>query len=104
MDIDFYQLSQKYFQGTISDDEEKLLAGFMRGSEQNRAKFRQWEEENGGQDEEQMILELFRKRGFDPENASPAERRREYGFLMRKGFSSERVRSAVFGHFTEETF
>ena len=45
MDIAFYQLSQKYFQGTISDDEEKLLAEFMQGSEQNRAQFRQWEEE-----------------------------------------------------------
>ena len=63
--------------------------------------FRQWEEEGGGQDEEQMILALFKKRGFDPETATPSQRQREYGFLMRKGYSPERVRSAVFGHFTE---
>ena len=57
--------------------------------------FRKWEEDGGAQDEEQMIQALFRKRRFDPQNASPEEKRREFGFLMRKGFSMESVRKAV---------
>lgn len=64
--------------------------------------FLKWEENGGGQDEEAMIRDLFRKRGFDPENATQAERKKEYGFLMRKGFSSDAVRSAVFGRFAED--
>ena len=57
--------------------------------------FRKWEEDGGEQDEGRMIRELFRKRGFDPENATQEERRREYAFLMRKGFTAESVRKAI---------
>ena len=45
MDIDFYKLSQNYFQGRITDEEEKLLHQFLQESEQNRARFQQWEAE-----------------------------------------------------------
>ena len=45
MDIDFYKLSQNYFQGRITDREEKLLHQFLKESEQNRALFQQWEAE-----------------------------------------------------------
>ena len=65
--------------------------------------FRKWEEDGGAQDEECMIRDLFRKRGFDPDHASLAQRKKEYGFLLRKGFSAERVKAAVFGDFSEFT-
>lgn len=57
--------------------------------------FLKWEEEGGGQDEGKMIRELLRKRGFDPENCTQAEIKREYGFLMRKGFSADAVWNAL---------
>ena len=65
--------------------------------------FQKWEEDGGVQDETRMIRDLFRKRGFDPDNASLAQRKKEYGFLLRKGFSAERVKAAVFGDFSEFT-
>lgn len=64
--------------------------------------FSEWEQAGNAQDEAQMIRELFRKRGFDPDNASLSERRKEYAFLLRKGFSAERVGAAVFGGLAEE--
>lgn len=57
----------------------------------------QWEQEGGEQQEAEMISKLLRKRKYDSESATPAERQREYAFLMRKGFSSENVKKAVFG-------
>ena len=45
MDIDFYKISQTYFQGTITDEDEKLLSRFLQENEQNRAQFQQWEAE-----------------------------------------------------------
>ena len=62
--------------------------------------FLAWEEEGGVQDEAGMIQKLFRKRGFDPETATTSEQNREYAFLMRKGFSPDSVRNAIFHSFT----
>ena len=45
MDIDFYKIAQSYFQGTITDEDEKLLSRFLQEGEQNRSLFRQWEAE-----------------------------------------------------------
>ena len=45
MDIDFYKIAQSYFQGTITDEDEKLLSRFLQEGEQNRSQFRQWEAE-----------------------------------------------------------
>lgn len=60
--------------------------------------FSQWEQECGGQDEAEMIGRLLQKRKFDPETATPAQRQKEYAFLMRKGFAADRIQKAVFGH------
>lgn len=62
--------------------------------------FAEWEAAGGVQDEEQMIRELFRKRGFDPQNATVSEQNREYAFLMRKGFSADCIRKAIFHSYT----
>lgn len=55
----------------------------------------QWEEQGGSQDEQAIIKALLEKKHFDPERADEKERRRMYGFLMRKGFSGGQVRKAV---------
>ena len=62
--------------------------------------FAEWEAAGGIQDEDQMIRELFRKRGFDPQNATVSEQNREYAFLMRKGFSADCIRKAIFHSYT----
>lgn len=58
--------------------------------------WREWEEQGGKQDEQAMIRELLRKRGFDPETADSKEIQRQGAFLMRRGFSGESVRKALF--------
>jgi regulatory protein len=79
--------------------EQDLRAKGISGDVLERA-FIEWENAGGCQDEVKMIRDLFRKRGFDPENASPAEQNREYAFLMRKGFSADSIRNAIFHSFT----
>lgn len=56
----------------------------------------QWEESGGSQDEQAMIQALLLKRNYDPDSADRKEKQRIYGFLMRKGFSGEQVRRAIF--------
>lgn len=62
--------------------------------------FAEWEAAGGVQDEDRMIRELFRKRGFDPQNATVSEQNREYAFLIRKGFSADCIRKAIFHSYT----
>lgn len=57
--------------------------------------WRDWEEQGGSQNEDEMVGELLAKKHFDPETAQLKERQRMYGFLMRKGFSQDTVRRAV---------
>lgn len=54
-----------------------------------------WEEQGGSQDESEMIRELLRKKRYNPETADRKEIQRLYGFLLRKGFSSEQVRKVL---------
>ena len=46
-------------------------------------------------DEGEQIKALLRKRSFDPESADEKERRKTYAFLMRRGFESSQVISAM---------
>lgn len=57
--------------------------------------WQQWEQKGGVQDEEIMVRQLLDKRHYDPETADMKERRKNYGFLMRKGFSQDVVRRAI---------
>ena len=63
----------------------------------------EWEDQGGTQDEQAMIRELLKKRGYDPETADRKEIQRQGAFLMRRGFSGESVRKALFsrGRFEE---
>ena len=79
---------------------EQDLRGKGIGGDVISQAFLAWEEEGGAQDEAVMIRKLFRKRGFNPETATTSEQNREYAFLMRKGFSSDSVRNAIFHSFT----
>ncbi|MCH5342375.1 MAG: regulatory protein RecX [Acetatifactor sp.] len=58
--------------------------------------WQEWEEQGGTQDEQVMIRELLKKRGYDPETADRKEIQRQGAFLMRRGFSGESVRKALF--------
>ena len=58
--------------------------------------WQEWESQGGIQDEQSMIEELLRKRGYDPENTDRKEMQRMGAFLMRRGFSGESVRKALF--------
>ena len=58
--------------------------------------WQEWEAQGGTQDEQVMIRELLRKRGYDPETADRKEIQRQGAFLMRRGFSGESVRKALF--------
>jgi regulatory protein len=55
-----------------------------------------WEAKNGGQDEDVMIQALLEKKGYCAERADQKEQQKVFAFLMRKGFSSEAVRKALF--------
>ncbi len=63
--------------------------------------FSQWENQGGTQDETSMIRELLEKKHYNPQTADEKEVRRLYGFLMRKGFSGELVRKALFSEYLE---
>lgn len=58
--------------------------------------WQEWESRGGIQNEQAMIEELIRKRGYDPESADRKEMQRMGAFLMRRGFSGESVRKALF--------
>ena len=57
--------------------------------------WQEWESQGGVQDEQAMIEELLRKRGYDPKSADRKEMQRMGAFLMRRGFSGENVRKAL---------
>ena len=57
--------------------------------------WKQWEEQGGEKDEQSMIAKLIEKKHYDVSTASMQEQQRMYGFLMRKGFSSEQVIKAL---------
>ena len=60
--------------------------------------FLQWEQEGGEQDEDEMIQKLLAKRHYDALCATPADQKREYAYLMRKGFSADRIAEVIFSH------
>lgn len=74
---------------------EQDLLGRGIDRETLRSAWREWEEQGGTQDEEAMIRALLQKRHFDPREAGQKERQRMYGFLVRRGYSSELARKAV---------
>ena len=56
--------------------------------------FREWENKGGTQDEIAMIQELLEKKHFNPE-CDMKEKNRIYGFLLRRGFSVDKVQEAL---------
>ncbi len=54
-------------------------------------------EHDDARDEPRMIRELLEKRSYDPRSATPEEQRRVYGFLSRRGFSSEDIMREIAG-------
>lgn len=58
--------------------------------------FHELEQEGQTVDEEAMIREYLRKKRYDHTSADQKETQKMYGFLMRKGFSTEAIRKALF--------
>ncbi len=56
--------------------------------------FREWENKGGNQDEVAMIQKLLEKKHYSPE-CDMKEKNRIYGFLLRKGFSMEKVQEVM---------
>ena len=56
--------------------------------------FLQWEIQGGTQDEVSMIKELLEKKHYSPE-CGIKEKNRIYGFLLRRGFSVEKVQEVM---------
>ncbi len=46
-------------------------------------------------DEEDQIMQWIRKKNFDPATSDLKEKQRMYGFLMRKGFSADKIHKAM---------
>lgn len=53
--------------------------------------WQEWEAEGNVQDEDEQIKELLLKKHFDASTADPKELRRMYAFLLRRGFSADKV-------------
>lgn len=56
-----------------------------------RAAWDEWEAQGGTQNEEEIIHRLLKKRNYNPETADYAERGKQAAFLMRKGFSTDKI-------------
>ena len=57
--------------------------------------WQEWQANGGTQDEDAMIEALLRKKNYDPERADIKEQQKVYAFLMRKGFSGEKISRAM---------
>lgn len=60
------------------------------------------EDEEGCADETDMILQLLEKRCRNPKEADEKEKRRHYGYLMRRGFTSSEIQSVFREYFSRE--
>ncbi len=69
--------------------QELMRRGIDRGIAQEAA------ERAKGSDETETIRRLLMKKNYDPETADGSEKRRIYGFLLRRGFCQEDVRRAM---------
>lgn len=60
------------------------------------------EDEEGCADETDMIRQLLEKRCRNPKEADEKEKRRHYGYLMRRGFTSSEIQSVFREYFSRE--
>lgn len=56
-----------------------------------RKAWEKWEAAGNVQDEDEQIKELLSKKHFDASIAEPKELRKMYAFLLRKGFSADKI-------------
>ena len=59
-------------------------------------------DEEGCADETDMIRQLLEKRCRNPKEADEKEKRRHYGYLMRRGFTSSEIHSVFREYFSRE--
>ena len=73
-------------------EQELIQKGIAKGVLQEA--IRNWEENGGEQDEMVMIQALLEKKHYSSE-CDMKEKRRVYAFLLRKGYSPERIQEAI---------
>ena len=73
---------------------EIQLLGKGISKENIREAFYRWQEQGGQQDEEGMIQKLLEKKHYSAE-CDMKEKNRIYGFLLRKGFSPDKIQEAM---------
>lgn len=68
-----------------------------RGIEKNcfKIEWEKYKEENEMVDEISIITELLKKKNYQPDTSDMKEKQRLYGFLLRRGFSSELISRAL---------
>jgi len=74
--------------------EQKLKEKGIDGNVIKKA-FLKWEEQGGIQEEETMIRTLLEKKQYNPDDTDKKEQLRLYHFLLRKGFSGEKISRAL---------
>lgn len=79
--------------------EQDLLGKGIDNSTLEKA-WQEWKRQGGSQNEQEMIQALLDKKGYHPDTTDRKEQQRLYGFLMRKGFSGEQIRKALFFDYT----
>lgn len=81
-----------------SKSRQRIIQDLMRKGISRECIETQWQkaEELGvSVNEEKMILEILEKKNYSDKEADIRERRKMYGFLLRKGFSCEKIRKVM---------
>ena len=102
MDYTEAELEKKLMKGEYTPQAVKIAMDYVRSyhyldDERQEA----MDDEEGCVDETNMIRQLLEKRCKHPKEADEKEKRRHYGYLLRKGFSSSEIQSVFREYFSQ---
>ncbi|MBR5420287.1 MAG: regulatory protein RecX [Lachnospiraceae bacterium] len=99
-DADYARRFLECYMGRMSEGRirQKLMQKGLSREELEEA-FEHYRKEHPDKEEEEreLILKLLNNRHYDPETADPKEKQKQYAFLMRRGFKSSDILSALKG-------
>ena len=106
MDYTEAELEKKLMKGEYTPQAVKIAMEFeleRKGIPREMIQRRQeaMDDEEGCVDETNMIRQLLEKRCKHPKEADEKEKRRHYGYLLRKGFSSSEIQSVFREYFSQ---
>lgn len=93
--LDDSRYAKNYVQCYQNLRSQKRIAMDLRAKGVNKEIIEQSFEQEYEADEREMIVKLLKKKGYEPETADVAQKRKLYAFLMRRGFRSEDVLHAM---------